>query len=222
MSTLDKAFSIFIKDIRQEWRTRFGVNTILAFIASSLFVVLFSMRADQLSAASQSGLLWIIILFACLTSLSRVFVSERERGTLDLLRLNASPIVVYSGKLLFSLGLTLFITFSTSFLFLWILQSSVYNPAFFFLVLLLGAAGLAGTTTLLSALVSQANRTSAIFPVITLPLLIPLLLILIRLTGYAFNPSPAESYLNDLLALIGFVGVTISASVVLIDTLWDD
>jgi len=217
-----QSLAVFIKDFRLEWRSRFGVSTVLAFIASTLLVVLFSLRADLLSVSVQSGLVWIIILFASLTTLSRVFVSESERGTMDLLRLNAPATSVLIGKLVYNFLFTLLITGITLFLFTVMVNMTVFRPLLLLAVVVLGSSGLAGATTMLGALVSQAVRKGAVFPVLALPLLIPLMLLLVRVTAAVFVAEDAVSYGNDLAALIGFTGVTISASVLLFDNLWED
>jgi len=217
-----QSLAVFIKDFRLEWRSRFGVSTVLAFIASTLLVVLFSLRADLLSVSVQSGLVWIIILFASLTTLSRVFVSESERGTMDLLRLNAPATSVYVGKLAYNFLFTLLITCITLFLFTVMVNMTVFRPLLLVAVVVLGSSGLAGATTMLGALVSQAVRKGAVFPVLALPLLIPLMLLLVRVTAAVFAADGAVSYGNDLAALFGFTGVTISASVLLFDNLWED
>lgn len=222
MELILQSLAVFSKDFRQEWRSRFGINTVLAFIASTLLIVLFSLRADLQSVAVQSGLMWIIVLFASISTLSRVFAGESERGTLDLLRLNASSLSVYIGKLIYNFFFTLLITCSTLLLFIVLINMTIEKPLLLAGVILLGSSGLAGTTTLLGALVSQANKKGAVFPVLALPLLIPLMLILVRLTQVIFQPDPIGDFVNDLAALAGFTGVTISISVILFDHLWQD
>ncbi len=218
----EQTYAVFLKDFRLEWRSGFGISTVLAFIVSSLLIVLFSLRADQLPVNVQSGLIWILILFASLTTLSRVFVSESERGTLDLLRLNAPATSVLLGKLCYNFLFTLLISSVTVLLFLVMVSLTVEQPFLLLGIIILGSSGLAGATTMLGALVSQATRKGAVFPVLALPLLIPLMLVLVRITQSAFTTVADETILNDLAALIGFSGVTISASILLFDNLWED
>ena len=222
MELILQSLAVFSKDFRQEWRSRFGINTVLAFIASTLLIVLFSLRADLQSIAVQSGLMWIIVLFASISTLSRVFAGESERGTLDLLRLNASSLSVYTGKLIYNFFFTLLITCTTLLLFIVLINMDIEKPMLLAGVVILGSSGMAGTTTLLGALVSQASKKGAVFPVLALPLLIPLMLILVRLTQVVFHPDPVGDHINDLAALAGFTGVTISISVILFDHLWQD
>ena len=141
---------------------------------------------------------------------------------MDLLRLNAPPLSVFYGKLAYNFLFTLLITCITLFLFTVMVSMTVTRPLLLIAVVVLGSSGLAGATTMLGALVSQAVRKGAVFPVLALPLLIPLMLLLVRVTAAVFTTEDSVAYGNDLAALIGFTGVTISASVVLFDNLWED
>ncbi|MEX0681349.1 MAG: heme exporter protein CcmB [Balneolales bacterium] len=222
MPYLEQTWAIFLKDFRLEWRSRYGVSTVLAFIASSMLVVLLSLQVNQLSVQIQSGLIWILVLFASLTTLARVFISESERGTMDLLRLNSPAISVYLGKLLYNFLLTLLITSVTFSLFIVLVNMHIERADLFAAIVIFGSSGISGATTLLGALVSQAVRKGAVFPVVALPLLMPLMLVLVRITQSIFTTIQVETLLNDLAALIGFTGITISASIVLFDNLWED
>src|SRR5690625_5785507 len=88
MNLFQGIFAILIKDVQAELRSRYATNTVLAFVGSSLLLILFTLNAEQLSAPTQSALVWIIILFAALSSLSRSFVMETDRRTFNLLRLD--------------------------------------------------------------------------------------------------------------------------------------
>src|SRR5512132_4409733 len=94
--------AILRKECRSEWRTRWGLNAALLFSITALTAVSFAVgrlgdRSDVLA-----GLLWIVLLFASLASLSHAFVREVEGHTLSMLRRVASPIEIAAGKLLFN------------------------------------------------------------------------------------------------------------------------
>src|SRR5207247_10382020 len=96
-------WAILRKECRTEWRTRYGLNAALLFSVTTLTAVSFAVgrlasRPDLLAA-----LLWIVLLFAALASLSHAFVREVEGRTLLLLRLVASPAAIATGKLVFNL-----------------------------------------------------------------------------------------------------------------------
>jgi len=84
----------------------------------------------------------------------------------------------------------------------------------------LGSSGLAGIATLLSALVADADRKGAIFSVLSIPLLVPLLLLVSNTTEASMAVRDLLS-LNDVAALIGYTGVTVTAGFLLYDFVWE-
>lgn len=210
------------KDLLLEYRSKYAVNTVLAFVGSSLLLVVFSLKAQVLPPTPRSGLVWIIILFASLSSLSRSFVLETERNTYDLLRLHADPIAVYLGKLTFNFLFTLMVNIVTMALYIFLLGLSVHDWLILNLTILLGTLGLASVSTLLAAIVSQASRKGAIFSVLSLPLLVPLDLLLVNTTKAALGAGRTAGMWSDTLALVGFAGVTITVAILLFEYIWED
>lgn len=216
------AKAIFGKDLRAELRSRYAINTVLAFVGAALLLILFSLKADQLAPTPKSGLIWIIILFAALSSLSRSFVTETERQTYDLLRLHAKASEVFTGKLLYNFTFTLAVNIGTFLLYIFLLGLPVADLTALVLTLLLGTLGLSSVATMLAAIVAQADRKGAIFSVLSIPLLFPLILILVRTSKAALIDGLTVNYINDFWALFGFAGVSISAGVLLFDYIWEE
>lgn len=214
--------AVIAKDLRVELRTKYALNTVLAFVASALLVTLFALGAHQLSPAPQSGLIWIIILFAALSILSRSFVTETEQHTFDLLRLHSEPSVVYAGKLIYNFIFSLLVNCITFLLFFSLISIEVHDYFALLVTLIGGTAGIAGVTTLMAAIVAKADRRGAIFSVVSLPLLIPLILILARTTRTALVVKQSGGFANDAAALIGYVGVTVTAGILLFDYIWNE
>ncbi len=214
--------AVIAKDLQLELRSKYALNTVLAFVGSSLLVTLFALKAHQLEAGPQSGLIWIIILFAALSTLSRSFVLETERHTIDLLRLHCDPFTIYAGKLIYNFLFSLFVNLITFVLYILLIDVTIQNYPAFWTTLFLGTVGIAGVTTLMAAIVSRADRRGAIFSVLSLPLLIPLILILARTTRASVITGISGGFTNDVAALVGFAGVTITAGILLFDFIWKD
>ena len=219
---IQEVLAVFNKDVTQESRSKYAVNTVLAFVGSSLLLIIFSLKAQALPPTARSGLVWIIILFAALSSLSRSFVQETDRNTYDLLRLHANPTAVFLGKLLYNFLFTLLINLVTMTAYIFLLNINVQDYGILGLSVFLGTLGLAGVTTLLAAVVSQATHKGAIFSVLSFPLLVPLCLLLVSTTKGALVLGQLKGIWNDIVALIGFAGVTISAAIILFEYIWED
>lgn len=218
----EETASIIHKDFLLEWKTRFGINTVIAFVFSSLLLVVFSMKAQQLTPTSRAGLLWVIIVFAALSSLSRSFVSETERRTFDYLRLYARATPVYLGKLIVNIVFTLLISFISSIAFILLLNLSVASWALIGSALVLGSIGLASVSTLLAGIIAHADRKGAVFSVISMPLMIPLLLLIVRLSKAGFTDGYSIAVWSDLTGITAFCGVMITLSILLFDIIWDE
>jgi len=67
-------FTVFKKDLRVEFRTKYALNMVAAFIVASLLLILFTLKAQELDPTPKSGLIWIVVLFASLTLLGRSFI----------------------------------------------------------------------------------------------------------------------------------------------------
>jgi heme exporter protein B len=194
----------------------------IAFVVTSLLIILYTLRAGQLDPTPKSGLIWIIVLFAALSALGRSFMAETDKKTYDLLRMYAPGSVVYSGKLIFNILFTLFINVFTFIWYTFLLDLRVVSWPAMLVLLIFGSLGFSSVATMTAAIVSQADRRGAVFSVLSIPLFVPLVLILTRITKFAFIDGLPPGYWSDFSALIGFAGVTITSGVLLFDFMWND
>jgi len=221
------ARAVLWKDLRLELRNKSVLGTLLIFVLSTLFLILFATGQTDLSSEVESGLLWIIILFTAALGLARTFLSEQERGTEVFLRLHTQGIMIYVGKLIFSF-LTLLIANSISaMVYLILLGIEVALPSLFIVALGLGTLGLAGATTLLSAIISQTARGGPLLPVLLFPLLVPLLLSAVEVTQISISGQPSigrawSVATGSLITMGSFSGVVIATSVLLFDYVWEE
>jgi len=215
--------AVFMKDLHLELRNRYALNVLLMFVLSSSLVVAFSIGAESVSTRTQAALLWIVITFSASLGLGRTFIAEEERGTVLLLQLNIPGSQIFAGKLLFNTALILSVNIIVLFVLTFLLNTRITDWPLMIATMLLGSIGLAGATTLLSAIVARAASSSALLPVLLLPLLFPLLLSVVHATQ---NSLPGglglDASIDHLVTLFAFAGVVISASVLLFDYVWND
>ncbi len=216
------SLAILKKEIIQELRTKYAINTLLAFTGASLLLILFTLRANQLDPTPKSGLLWIIILFAAMSGMMRSFLQETDKKTWPFLQLHASATDVFLGKLTYNFLFLLILHLFTFFFYMIMMNLAVVSTFYLSASILFGALGLASVTTLTSAMIAQADRKGALFSVLCIPLVVPLLLILTRTTKFALIEGPDAGALNDVMALVGFCGVTITTGILLFDYIWED
>ncbi len=217
------AWAVFEKDLRLELRSRYAVGTLLMFVPASILLILFATGQEPLSPRIQSGLLWIVILFAASIGLGRSFVSEEDRGTVLLLRLHTRASMVYAGKLLFNFLLILVLEAVAVFTMIVLLNIEVAHGGLLASTILLGSLGLAGATTLLAALIARAATRGPLLPVLLFPLLVPLLISVVAATRHALEGGFGWGASGEALTtLAAFAGVVITAAVLLFDFVWND
>jgi len=212
-------WAILRKECRSEWRTRYGLNAALLFAVTTLAAVSFAIgrlgdRSDVLAA-----LLWMVILFAALASLSHAFVREVEGHTLTMLRLIASPTSIALGKLLFNLLFLGLIEVVTVPLFLVLMAAPAPRWAPFLATLAVGSTALAVTSTLVGALIAQSRGRGALFAGVSFPLLMPLLLAAVRATRAQWLGVSAAA---ELRLLAAYALALLAAGLLLYDHLWED
>lgn len=223
MDWLHGTWAVFHKDLTLELRSRYALGMLLMFVLSSLLLMLFAIGQEPVSARVQSALLWVVILFAAAVGLGRAFIAEEERGTVLLLQLNTRASTVYAGKLLFNILLVLFIIAVAVAVLVVLLAVEIVFPGLLALTLLLGAIGLSGATTLLAAIIARASNKGALLPVLLFPVLVPLLLSVVSATRSALGAGGGWNVASDeLLTLVGFDGVVITAAVLLFDYVWNE
>ena len=218
-SSAAAVWAILRKECRSEWRTRYGLNAALLFALTSLAGVSFAVgplgdRTDILSA-----MLWVVLLFAALASLSHAFVREVEGHTLTLLRLVASPTAIGLGKLLFNLLFLAVLELVTVPLFLLLMGAPAPSWGGFLAVLALGSVALAAASTLVGAVIAQTRGRGALFAGASLPLLLPVLAAAVKGTRAQWQGGTVG---GEASLLVAYGAAVFGVSLLLYDHLWEE
>lgn len=215
--------AILLKEIKSEFRTRYAISTILLFVLTTVTMIVFATAGEKLNNQVISGIFWIIMFFGSMTGLSKSFVSEEERGTYLLLQLNSKPYAVYFGKLIFNMILSVSINVIAIILVLTFFSDlEIKNAGLFILIMFLGSIAIAAATTIISALIAKANSKNALFPVLSFPILLPIIIIGIQVTAGSFDGATFAVSQNDLQLIFSYTGIMTVASYFLFDIVWKD
>lgn len=217
------AYAIFGKDLNSELRTRYALNSLLMFVIVTLSIILFSTAGESVSPSLSAGILWIIIFFAAMSGLSRSFVSEEERGTTMTLQLWVKPSSVLLGKLAFNYLLIYVLNALIIVAYILTVPSFVvHTPLIFFVTIILGSFGLASASTFIAAIISKANSKGTLYPVLSFPILLPLLMSVIDSTRLSVDGASITEALPDFKILISYCVVVTTVSIVLFEFVWRD
>ena len=220
---MNKAYSLFKKDWHSELRTRYAINALAMFILVTISVILFSIGQERISEYLTGGLLWVVIFFSAMSGLSRAFVSEEERGTTMTLHLLAAPATVFNGKLIFNLLLVFIMNIAITILFILLFDSFVIRSWQLFLIaLLLGNIGIAISSTIIAAIISKASAKGTLYPVLSFPILLPLILTLLELTKFAIDGNAVGESFVEIFILFSYDVIMLTASYMLFDFIWKE
>jgi heme exporter protein B len=215
-----KAYAVFAKDLRLEWRTRYALNTILMFGVTTLAVVSFSLGQAGLPVKLLAALYWIVVFFSAMAALAQVFTREEEAGTALALRLSADPNAVYLGKLFFNLVLLSTMAVIITPLYFIFTDAPADNVLLFIVVLALGVVALCAATTLVAAIISRAAMRGALFAVLSFPILLLPLILLVSASDAVLLGQGMSEILAPLQALIAYIVVMLTASILLFRFVW--
>jgi heme exporter protein B len=215
--------SRFLKDWHGELRTRYAISALLMFVVTTISIILFSLGSEEAPADVLSGMLWVVIFFGAMSGLSRTFVMEEERGTSMTLQLLATPGAVYFGKLLFNLVLVFGLNVVTISLYALFIEGFVIRtPSIFITAVVLGSIGFAASSTIIAAIIARASTKGTLYPVLSFPILLPLLLTVINATRLASEGAFFQEAMGEFQLLVSYIVVVVAASTLVFEYVWKD
>lgn len=217
---------MFAKEVRSELRARVAVNAIGLFGLTTLVAVAYQIGPYQIHEQDRphllAALLWIILFFAALSGLQRVFVKEEDAHTAKTLRLAARPLAVWGGKLAFNVALLAALQTFLVPLYCILMGMKVQGILPLVALLAVGCLAMAATATMVAAIIARAAGSGTLFAILAVPLMLPLLVMLIQGTRMAMT-SPAWSDILPALQGVGaLAGVTVVTSIYLFPVVWHD
>lgn len=223
MTTFRQIKGVLVKELKSEIRTRYSISAILLFILVTVTMIVFALIGEKLNESISAGLLWIIMFFSAMTGLSKSFVSEEERGTSLVLKLSTTSTAVYFGKLLYNVLLSIILNFVAIFFFFLIVNSTpVKDFGIFSITMFLGSIGLAAATTIISAIIARANTKNAMFPILSFPILLPIIMMGIDNTRQSLEGTTLGEVASNLQLMVAYCGAIIPVSFILFDIVWKE
>ena len=202
------------KDLLVEHRSKETLNALFFFALLLLFVFQFTLGPDrERLAGALPGLLWLGFILSGLLGLGRAFVVERENDCCEALLLApGDKSAIYVGKLAGNL-LLMFIVEAMLLVLFGVFFNLDLVPALPALVVVigLGTVGFAAIGTLFAAMTTQVRARELLFPVLLLPVQVPVLLATVQATEAVLlgEPLGAVAHWLKLLAAADVVYVAV-------------
>ncbi len=209
------------KEIRLEWRQRYALNSMILYIVSTVFVcyMSFALKTKGMEPITWNTLLWIILLFTAVNSITKSFTQERAGRQLYYYTL-ASPQGIIISKIIYNIVLLLALSLIGLFIYIVFLGNPVQNLLMYLTAVVLGAIGFSSTLTMVAGIASKAENTSTLMAVLSFPIILPMLSMLIRLSKNAMDGLEWNTSYDEILILLAIDAIVITISYLLFPFLW--
>lgn len=220
MSVWTETKHLLFKEFTVEVRNRYALFGVLMYLFLLVFVVFLSF--SKIDPETWNALYWITLLFVSVGTIGRSFMQESASRQLYYYTVTGSGATILS-KLLYNSLLMAVLAGANLLLFAslasWPVQHGWLMPT----TAILGAIGFAGAFTLMSSIASKTNNSLGIMAILSLPVFIPMLMMLIACSAEAIKPSPEWPDVYRSLAIVVALDViTIALALVLFPYLWRD
>ncbi len=195
MTFVSQVAAIMGKDLATELRTRESLSAMLVFslLVLIIFNFAFELKGVDLTTLGP-GVLWVAFSFSGILGLGRSFATERDKGSLAGMLL--APVdrgAIFLGKALANLIFISAVEALTLPLFVILFNVSL-QPFPLLAFIALGTVGFAAVGTLLAAIASSTRLREVMLPVLLFPVLVPLLVAAVKITGGALEARPFDDY----------------------------
>lgn len=206
------------KEIVLEWRSKYAINGILLYVVSTIFVCYLSFRKTD--PITWNALFWIIMLFASVNAIAKSFVQENRGRQLYYYTLASAQAIILS-KIIYNVLIMLLLSIVAIGFYSLVFKNPVGDPLLYFVAVLLGSISFASVFTMISGIASKANN-GALMAILSFPVIIPLLIVLIKLSKNAMDGLDRSVSLNEILVLGAINFIVITVSLLLFPYLWRD
>lgn len=219
IKNLKPIYSLLKKDFVLEIRQQYNLYGIILYIAATLFVLFLAVEEPETNV--WSGLFWVMQLFFCINAVAKSFLQENKGRQLYYYTI-ASPVHFVIAKLIYNSILMLLMTFISLVLFYALISTPEKIDFTAYLgIALLGGFSLSLVFTFLAAIASKAQQNAAIMAILGFPIVVPLLLLLMKLSQAVINPQ-LTVLSADVFLLLALDLLIVLLAVILFPFLWKD
>jgi heme exporter protein B len=188
--------AVLRKDLQVELRRLEAVPAMTLFSVTAFVLFHFGLDRDTLDGSLAAGVLWVTLLLAAVLGQNRLFVGEEEQGGFDgflLAPVDRTALFVAKALALFAFLSVVELVAVPAFAVLLLGPSPWDAIPELVLVLFLANVGVAVVGTLVSGIAVRTRARELIGPLLTLPLLVPVVLAAAEATTPLLAAGGAES-----------------------------
>tara|TARA_B100000575_G_C23063652_1_gene612387 strand:- start:209 stop:865 length:657 start_codon:yes stop_codon:yes gene_type:complete len=211
---------LVFNDVRLNWRERYALYSLLLYVLCTSYIAYLSFEGI-INERSWIALFWIIVLFAAMNASLQSFKRELNYQALFFYTI-ARPRAIIIAKIIYNSGLLILLNLLSYIIYSTFLGNPISNTKSFFLCIVLGSSAISSLLTLIAAIASKTNNGGGIMTILSMPLLFPLLINLIKTSEICINENEFYQIDNQILFLFLLNIVTVLLSYLLFPYLWRD
>jgi heme exporter protein B len=218
---LNQIITLFKKEIALEWRQRYAVGGMLLYVISTIYIVYlgFNLNKKLLTPIVWNTLFWIILLFTAVSAIAKSFTQERQ-GRLLYFYTIASPQAIIVSKILYNVLLMLLLSAVGFAFYSLMLGNPVADLPLYLTGLALGAVGFASVLTMVASIAAKAENSGTLMAVLSFPVIVPMLLMVIRLSKNALDGLDRSVSYDEIITLLAIDAIVVALSTLLFPYLW--
>lgn len=220
MNLLREVKTLVLKDLILEWRSKHAINSMFLYVISTVFVCYQAFKTVD-DTLMWNALFWIILLFASINAISRSFVQESQYRQLYYYSFTGPKAIILS-KIIYNTILMVFLSVIAYLTYSVIFKNPVGDLLLYFFAVLLGSISFATVFTMVSGISSKTGNNSTIMAILAFPVIIPLLIVLIKLSNNALQGLDRGISMGEIAVLLAINVITVTISLLLFPYLWRD
>lgn len=221
MQIVNQVKYLIKKEMLLEWRSKYALNGVLLYVVSTIFVCYLSFISVP-NPLTWNALFWIIMLFASINAVAKSFLQESRGRHLYIYTL-VSPAALIIAKTIYNSLLMIVLTLIALFFYSLVFPFNSETDLLMYLVAtILGSLSFATIFTMVSAIASKAGNGGMLMAILSFPIVIPVLIVLVKLSKNAIDGLDRSVSLDDIGLLIVINVLITTVSLLLFPYLWRD
>lgn len=219
MQLINQVKYLIKKELLLEWRSKYALNGVLLYVVSTIFVCFLSLVS--VNPITWNALFWIIMLFASINAVSKSFLQESKGRQLYIYTI-ASPLALIISKTIYNVLLMMLLTVIALCFYMLVFGYVPEDLGLYIVATLLGSLSFSTIFTMVSAISSKAGNGGMLMAILSFPVIIPVLIILIKLTKNAIDGLDRSVSLDEIGLLLVINVLVMAVSLLLFPYLWRD
>jgi heme exporter protein B len=180
-------------ELQIEFKNKQSIGSVFLYVIASTFLAYLSFKVLD-SAKIWNGVFWIILLFAAINSTMNSFNEKPAQYAYLFTLVSAREIII--SKVLYNAALLILVAALCIMSYILFLGTYIADPLLFAATCLAGCLAMASTLSMAAGLSYKAAGNGALFSILSIPILLPVLILMTSASVGSLKNTQYQSFLN--------------------------